>query len=243
MKVDAMYDVSFWEPPDWRKESSFDPLFLAVVGASLVLLAMLAWFSWNFQTRLTLKGRILTMTAANDRIAKQADRVRAMRRELETWKRTAAALEWKHRARILWCRQLAAFQRTVPDAILLSNFNYTSRVESVPITALGVGNGSAAEKAGSNRKSRRKPQLVPVITGQVILSGIGFGRDAAEAINRFSRSLQLDSELKNWISKAEILDVGPAQTSGMLEGGDGAKAFTLECDYKPIRWFYVPKTK
>jgi len=220
------FDVNFWEVPDWRRESTLDPRFVVFVAACLLTAAMLALLSVEFRRSMVLRSKILEVQARNERIQKDADLVRKMRADLQLWDSILEALEYKHRTRILWCRHLAAIARIVPPAVFLESLNLRSRVVE-------------EEEETVDPKTKKKiKRIVPRLYCELAIRAVAVGENAAETATTFSRAFVADSEIGPLLESAHLEGVVAATGTDLPAG---AQRFTILCEYKPLRWFDVPK--
>ncbi len=221
-----LYDLNFWQTPDWRRESSLDPRFLAVVLCCLVLVGLLGLLSWRYRQFVTLGAQIAVIQAKCDKVESTAAEVNRQRACIRNWQRVLRGLDHKRRVRLLWCRQLAALQRLIPDSLIFSSVGFSSQqTEIVP------------ENAKKDKSGR--PKRIPVIVGELTLRGIALGPTASEDIAWLSRNIERDPILGPLLESARLDTVASATDD--LKTGAVQKSFTIFCTYKPIRWFDVPK--
>lgn len=247
------YDLSFWNLPDWERESSIDPKFLAGIAAALLLLLMLATFSWSLRGLQSRRVELGTVTAQNRKVIDKAAEVQRQMACTRRWEELLGQLDSKGRTRVVWCRQLASLTGLVPDSMVLHEVTLRSqRAEAVadkgPAPAVApaapaapaAGSTSSAAAAPARRPAPTKTTKIQVIQCELTIKGVVRGADASEQINTFSRSLERHAELGALLDFAKLKNVAPE--AGGDEKAPG-KQFTIQCRFKPIRWFDEPAPK
>jgi Tfp pilus assembly protein PilN len=209
-----VHDLSFWEGPDWRRESTFSPNFL--MGAILCLFAVVALgvTSYQFTTKLRLKGRLAALEGDNKRVVQRAERIRALKSKIEMWDGHMAALQKREDGRIVWSRQFEALWSLVPDDLVFNQLalNSTETTEEV-------------EKKVGGRTAKIK---IPKVRYTLTITGMARGEDAQRTITTFSDRLPLHPVIARHLESRELKQISDAR-----EGGD-RKSFTIMCTYKPL---------
>lgn len=210
------YDVSFWQSPDWQRESSMNPTFLVfigLVGLTLVVLAVVGGLKSKLQavktemTRLEIKG---------DESAGAIAEIQRQKACIRRWSEALKSLENINRNRLLWSRQLESFALSIPEDMRLSVL--TIRNVEVP---LEPEEGSTAGKAAT----RYGTQYEMAFQGQVL------GEQAGAIIRAFSRDIREAPGLGMYLERIRL--------SGETPLGDqevAGKSFVLNGWYRPLDW-------
>jgi hypothetical protein len=234
------YNLSFWSTPDWRRESSTDPKFLAAMGAALVVLAGLTALSWGYQGLQGKRRELATVTAQNKKIIEKAQDIERQIACSRRWQEILGKLECKGRARILCCRQLAALQALVPEAMVLQEVSFRSQRTEM-VTPVKPAAEALPEKEGESSSKRRaappKVTKTPIIQCEMTVKGVVRGNEAEKTVTGFSRALERDAEIGPTLDYVKLRSVTPEL--GAEEKVPG-KQFVILCRFKPVRWFDEP---
>jgi Tfp pilus assembly protein PilN len=208
------HNLSFWREPDWRRESTVSPIFLAIIVLSMFVLVALAFTSYVFSSRLGTKSEYDRLINENAKIAARAKVVQDYKTRIAQWQSYLDELDARERNRIVWSRQFEALQSLVPNEIVLSQLALRStRVKEDPTTAGGV------PAAGA------EPKVVTRYTLTIL--GVAYGDNVQGIISRFAESLAQQPEIGRYLENRELRDI---------RGGDAetGTTFTIVCTYKPI---------
>jgi len=222
-----LYDLNFWQEPDWQQESSVDPNFLIVVGfCVLVMLAgiLLLFSLLEVQSRRTDINNLEFAVEQKRPAATEVERQQAC---IQLWKRALASLEEQSQRRIVWCRQLAALQSLVPGSITLE------RVSLDTMNMKAVAPGTRNPAAG-----RSVPQEISLTQYTMTITGVARGDNSEKLITAFSRALPTQSELSPYLTSVELTSVVPEPQTGERQGPSG-KEFVIICRYKPFQMDYA----
>ena len=207
-----MHNISFWEEPDWRRESTLNPNFVMVVVAALFLVVGLGAVSFAYTSRHSVESELSGLQSQNSEIESLAENLRKQQQRRNEWRRVLDKLETKRDKRLLISRQLEALHRAVPPEIVLEGLEI--RAESV-------------EVPGAEGK-KEKEALRYVMS----LSGVASGPRAQAAITGFANRLRpgADSVIGARLLSSELKNI-----SGGRNLGETNKNFTIVCTYKPVQ--------
>jgi len=204
------HNLSFWQEPDWRRESTVSPVFLSGVVIALALVGLLAYISFVFTGNMARRSDFNQIAGDNQQIAARSEAVKEQQKMINLWQNHLAALQNDAASTIVWSRQLEALQSMVPDDIVLSQLSLRSeevRDESGP-------------RAPSAPKETKLRYVVTVI-------GAAFGEDAQRTITRFSEQLTFHPEIDRYLQNRELKNISDtSETAGTR--------FTMICTYKPM---------
>jgi len=220
------YDLNFWEEPNWRRESSVDPLFAVLVGGCLfILLALVltAWLMVGLQVRKSELGvlelEVEEDTEAVEEVHRQMDCMRV-------WREALAEVDVRRRKRVVWSRQLNALQSLVPDAIVLRRL-------SLSCTEVEEDDKKASAAKSRSGKGKKPPTMLS--NYELRIQGVAHATNAEALIATFSRVLPEHPELAPHLDTVELTSVTPDRKHRPGEGDPG-KEFMIVCRYKPIKW-------
>jgi hypothetical protein len=208
------HNLSFWSEPDWRRESTVSPIFLAVIILSMFLLVALAFTSYVFSSRLATKSDYDRLVSENNKIVAQARVIKGYKSRIKQWQVYLDELDEREKKTIVWCRQFEALQTLVPNQIVLSQLALRSeRIKEDPVIAGQVPTAGVVPKV----KTRYTLTIL----------GVAYGENAQRVISQFSESLTRQPEIDRYLENRELRDI---------RGGDPktGTTFTIVCTYKPI---------
>ena len=203
-----VHDLSFWSEPDWRRESTLSPVFVMAVFLCLIALAGIAYTSVVFSGKISRTYALGKLEAGNERIKRQAFKVKAARAELAMWRENRAALTELEAERVIWSRQLDALRRIIPDPVTLKLI--ACRLERVSVAA-------------ATPDTPPVPQRRYVVT----MNGVAQGKEAYRAIPAFADRLQRDPEIGPYLYRATLKNMSGSP-------GDDETQFTIICEYQPL---------
>lgn len=218
-----MHNLSFWDEPDWRRESTLNPNFLMGVVIALFLIAALAVASIAYSSSSSLEGRLSALQAQNQRIADQAQEVRTQKEKLNLWNEVLARLEQMERQRFVISRQLEALYEAVAQSPEIQFETLEMHIETVQVEgAEGKGNGQGNGKGQKETKVRYAMSL----------NGFATGEGAQQIITEFWKRLrpgggEADSVIRRLMGNTELKGI-----TGV--GDENVKNFSIVCTYKPI---------
>ena len=227
------YDLNFWPELDWRRESSIDPRFLAAVGASAVMLAVFAAWSFLYSSLQAARNERARTIAANEKIKGIAVEVTRKNEMIRYWQGIEARLQRKPKVRMPWSRQLAALTEVVPDSVIISSVTVRSNPVKVDVPdVISPKPGVAAAPAARRLPGRAKTGLR--LQYDLTLTGAAVGDSADDVVSRFSREIPQHSEIGPWLESVELTSLQPDMNAFAHQPG---KKFSIVCRYKPLDWY------
>ncbi len=206
------HNLTFWSPPDWRRESTVSPVFVAVVVLSLFLVGTLAYASFVFTSKLSRQFELDQITAQNGEIAAQAGEVMEQQQKTKSWQDKVKLLRQESQLRVLWSRQLEALQELVPSNVTFSQMALRSEEMRITLPTRGP---------GGEKMEEIKTRYILTITG------VAFGDNQQKSITDFAEKLPQHPEIGRYVQNRELRNI----SAGDAE--DGTR-FTLVCTYIPI---------
>jgi type II secretory pathway pseudopilin PulG len=212
----VQYDLSFWECPNWKREGSISPTFLALVGACLMAILAVAILSWSFLRLQGTRENLSRIQAQNSEAAAATAEIKRQQDCVRLWDKALAELDKEARSRITFCRQLAALQSIVPDDIVLGRLSVTSTEARV-----------RKEKGG---KDEGFVEVTELRYGLGI-SGSAYGDQAEQLITALSREMATHPELARELETVQLTSVTPL-TRQRSDAPPG-KAFSIIARFTP----------
>ena len=230
------YDLNFWPEVDWRKESSLDPRFVAVIGVCVLLLGIAAFWSVRYAAAISQRSELASLKVANERLAVKSANVTRQQECINYWKELEAALNQKKGMRMPLSRQLAAFAAVLPDTIILHAISFRSQTSSFDFSEIAPPKRAVA---GAAPKAPARMKMEPFLQYECVINGIAKGGNAEEDLTRLSRQLSETREIAPWVDSVELTRLeGSEQTASTTgEALETAKTFTLVLKYKPVDWY------
>jgi hypothetical protein len=202
------HDLSFWEEPDWRRESTVSPVFLGIVVISLLLVSLLAYMSYIFTGNIGRRAELNRIAGENLKIADRAEEIKEEKKMVNLWQSHLDALKEQSAKAMVWSRQFEALQSMVPEEIVFSQLSLRSE--------------EARDESGP-RSKEKETKYRYVLT----LIGTAFGPESQRAITRFSEQLVFHPEIDRYLQNRELKNI--SETSDTL-----GTRFTLICTYEPM---------
>lgn len=210
------HDLSFIDQPDWRRESTVSPTFLAAIIFCLFLAAGIGGVFYAYSEKLGRSYRLSAVRSSNDAIAERAGQIAQYNEQLAVWEQNLAAVQELRDQRLLWSRQLHSLWNMVPDDIILTQLSITAH--AVRDAPAGAGRrGDAASQA----PPRERLQYTMTITG------VARGERAQEVITGFADRIPYDREIGRYLLSRELKNI-----SGGAD--DEEKSFTIVCVYNLV---------
>jgi len=209
-----MHNLSFWEEPDWRRESTLNPNFIMGVIIALFAIAGLGVVSFTYTSTVSLSGELSGMKVRNEEIASKAEKVKLQKERTRMWTEVLEKLENMRRKRLVLSRQLAALQAAVPSAIVLDSIGFhVVRVD--------------AEMAPATTGAKENET---VLRYGMSVSGSASGDNAQAAIVAFANRLRpgADSVIGRRLLSSELKNISGGR------GNQNTKSFRIECTYKAV---------
>lgn len=210
------YNINFKEPVDWKKESSINPIFLAVAagcGVILVVFILLGWLKDDIKNK---ENALLQLNDRNKAREEAVVKIKELKKEVGVLKSATDFLDYRERRRLVICNQLSHWLDVMPADTYFNSFYIRSQ--------------EVADKKVLKVK-------IPVkIRYSIKIDGWVETVQPIKTITDFSDSLANH----NYFSKKLLLDSRKASPGGWFaktkNGNESAKnfSFTLEVNYKPI---------
>lgn len=223
------YDLNFWPEPDWQRESSVDPYFLLVLFLALLMVVCVGLAAWNAMGIQHRRGELLALEIHIGKTARAAAEVQRQLDCLALWDQVTRRLEACASGRPVLCRQLAAIQSLVPEAVTLTRLS----LDSVDSRAEGARPATPAPGEGAETRVRAPKENVQTRYVMTI-TGVARGANAEQVITEFSRAIPMHADLRPLLSTVELTSVvTESRMSGRDEAAGPGKEFVIVCRYKP----------
>lgn len=207
------YSITFWQAPNWQREGSLNPKFLAVVGVIAFLLIALGVFGGMKADLAAAESERANYEFRLEQISADVKEIRRQRGCIQIWEEALEAVEGVTRNRILWSRQLETLGRTIPESMILSQFRAQTSSARLPQEE----SNSEEERYGTRYKLQ--------------LEGRVQHARASSVIGRFSAEAQITPGFAELIEKIELSRENPLDS----DLGPG-KEFSLTALYRIIDW-------
>jgi hypothetical protein len=151
-----MNELSFWEVPDWGRESSLNPNFVMAVIILLFVVIGIGIYSMAYRKIVPLKEQEKTLKSALKDEKAFVDGIKKLEALETTWSEKLELLE-DHRVPLYWSRQLQAYQdviaNDISEVLMVSDMAFNKRVKMV---APQEGNKRGGKKRGGGQKSQKE---------------------------------------------------------------------------------------
>lgn len=214
------YNLSFWDEPNWKKESSIDPVFL--ISACAVALAVTAFGVWNWRAGInrSLESELNGLNAENAKLTPAYEKITAKQEELKKWEDILLEFKAIEEQRIVWSQQLQAIQGAIPETMILNKILIDAK--------------SIIKKPKDPKKAKLGAESVKSLYTLTLTGSCKEDvdlREAKQLILSFVEYLPKASGLENYISKAEY------------DSSSSGRSFQINCDYYPVNWTLKPAEK
>lgn len=215
-----MHDLSFWQEPDWKRESTLNPNFLMAVIIALFIVAGIAMTTFANRARSQTSETLNNLKSQLETIKPTADELKAMQADIALWQGHLDTLSGNPDGTILWSRQLESLQRLVPPAI---------RLNKLEIRAEQVREKLPADSAAG----RPMPVILIKTVYHLRLQGEAIGKDAQGIITDFAQAIASDSVIGDRLKNYEVQNITELRSSSENEESLG-KSFVFSCAYKEM---------
>ena len=214
------HDLNFWSEPNWRRESTINPVFLMVIIFGLFAVAGFAVTTVVLSGRGAVKEQLAELQAQNAEIEQKAEVLRRYQTRMKTWQEYIALLEHLRAQRVLWSRQLEALQALVPETMTLRTLNLKGDRLTVELEE------DEPPPKGKKKEPKTQMQMRYVLN----ISGIAEGARAQEIITEFSRQLSRDPVISRRLQSRELKNI----SGNVSREGKSVHTFTIVCTYEPV---------
>lgn len=146
-----MNELSFWEVPDWGRESSLNPNFVMAVIILLFIVIGIGIYSMAYRKIVPLKEQENTLKSALKDEKAFIDGIKKLEALETTWNEKLELLD-NHQVPLYWSRQLQAYQdviaNDISEVLMISSMDFNKRVKMVEASAGG--------KRGGKKKSQKE---------------------------------------------------------------------------------------
>ena len=122
-----LYDLNFWEEPDWSRESSINPLFSFVATLCLFIVIGLG-LVFAEKGKLQTKINELDMVKQqNMPIKPKAEKTSTVKKEIADWQKAVDVYRQLDTKNFAWSSQLETIERLIPDQIIITSLSMTTQ--------------------------------------------------------------------------------------------------------------------
>ncbi len=215
-----MHNLSFWQEPDWKRESTLNPNFLMAVIIALFVVASIAMTTFANRSRSHTLESLDNLKTQLESIKTAADELKAMQADIALWQGHLDTISGNSNESILWSRQLEALQRLVPAEIRLTNLEI--RAEQV------------REKLPADSAAGRPMPVVLIKTVYHLrLQGEALGQDAQATITDFAQKIASDNVIGDRLKHYEVQNISEMRSSSENIPSPG-KTFVFSCVFKEL---------
>lgn len=166
-------DLSFWEPPDWKREASISPVFLGAVAVVVILLAAGVYVMNLYNQLDSIKSDTAAIQSYLDENKVEVERYRKKQQLVQLYEASVRKpLHWKNQNRQLMSQLLMDLIGAVPDNVTLSVLSISSEQKSF----------SKNEKAEAKKYSSNKERMHQPMFYRLQLEGQAFGKTQQEVM-------------------------------------------------------------
>ena len=175
-------DVSFWEPPNWKKESSISPVFLGLVAVIGVIIALGFYYGLLIQSENNYKNIISSNKRENLFIQKQYGDLKQAQEYTAFLKKSILNPLIQQQGKILFVSSLMQeLQQNLPKSIVLNKISFD---------AFNYASTKKGEKA--------------VLRYRVILKGHAVGNNSENIVGDFVKQLRGTDQFKEKLISVAI---------------------------------------
>lgn len=174
----SLYDLNFWEEPDWSRESSVNPVFIFVTTVSVLVVVALALVTAENRKLQAKVSELQTINVQNAPLKPKAAQSVKLKKQVDEWERAVKYYDELAYKNFAWSSQLEKIQRLIPDNILITSIKMSTR------------------RADDTMCSQNKYPL-PAWAATVSLQGVASGLEPYQSITTFFDNLGRDEQLSN----------------------------------------------
>lgn len=225
------YNLDFWPPIDWRRESSIDPRFLIAAAVCILAIGALAYVSICYTAVQSSKTELARLTGEITRTQDEANEVKRQQECDKYWQDLKAKIVGKELGRMPVSTILSMTEPDIPDTVTLNRLSVRSLYPKVELPDLNP----PKKTTTSTTKAPLKPKTVMKLQYELVLSGVAYGDTAEDVISRFSRIHENPkAHLAPLLESATLSSMEPYESP--IKGVFGKK-FTIVCKLKPLEWY------
>ncbi len=216
------YNINFWHPPNWQRESSINPKFVMVVIISIFLILSFSLYSIIENQRNSSAKELAILQEQVEQLKPQVEHLEHLKRETDRWTGMLNKLNEKSKHRIFWSRQLEALQQLTPDSITLGNLNVRNEILRIETPVPRTGQGPPPP-----------PKIEYKTVYHLHIDAIAHGQNINQEIADFAESIGHSKIIGEKLQGYEIRNI--SEYSGPdRELYPEAQSFVLNCTYKPL---------
>jgi len=201
-------DVSFWELPDWRKESSISPVFIGLITTVVAILISGLYYFSLVQTEQTYLDRIKLNESQNQSLLNKFNDLKQIQVYTEFMNKSILNPLLQQQEKILFASTLfQEFQDKLPDSIVLNKFSFDAFK-------------SAVTKKGSK----------PALRYRLLLKGYAMGSNSENIVGNFVKKLRSPNQFKDTLVSVSIQ--GRLNKVYSQELSNFKTVFSIDCTFE-----------
>ena len=175
-------DVSFWEPPNWKKESSISPVFLGLVAVTVVIIVLGSYYGLLIQSENNYKNIISSNKRENVFIQKRYVDLKQAQEYTTFLKKSILSPLMQQQGKTLFVSSLMQeFQQVLPKSIVLNKISFDAFNSADP---------KKGKKAG--------------LSYRLILKGYAIGNNSRNIVGDFVKQLRNNDQFKEKLISVAI---------------------------------------
>ena len=175
-------DISFWEPPNWKKESSMSPVFVGLLAVIVAIAIVGLYYLFLIQTTERYTYDLKSETAESLTLQKQYADLKQVQEYTVFLNKSILNPLIQQQGKILFASSLIQeFQKNQPKSIVLNKFSFDAFK-------------SAVTKKGSKAGLRYR----------VILKGYAIGNNSENVVGDFVKKLRSQNQFKEKLISVAI---------------------------------------
>lgn len=198
------FDLSFWDEPNWTRESTLSPFFIMTAIAATFLVAGIALAAGAARELSVSRAQLEALNQQNNGLKASAAKAAKMKAQIDRWDKVLKTFDGLATKNLLWSCQLEALQKSVPDDVTLET-----------MTVSGSRKGDTTDNTGK--------LTLPAWQYSLVMTCLAVGENPQESINTFLDNLSHDPLLSTLMTP-ELRET--------VTRADGSKKFKLICTYQ-----------
>ncbi|MCK5835402.1 MAG: hypothetical protein KAG98_06695 [Lentisphaeria bacterium] len=201
-------DVSFWEPPNWKKESSISPVFLGLVVLIVTVVVLSFYFGLLIQSENNYKSIISSNKHGNLVIQAKYSSLKKVRAYTSFLNQSIITpLTEQQNKPVFVSALMQEFQKNIPKSIVFDKFSFD------------------AFKSASPKKGKKSG-----LRYRVILRGYAIGNNSENIVGDFVKQLRMEDQFKEKLISVAIQ--GRLNKVFTKENSTFKTTFSIDCTFE-----------
>ena len=163
-------DVSFWEPPSWKKESSISPVFLGILGLAVLVFLAIGYYVTLLQSQSSLESAYKFATQENKSLSSEYGVLVELDKYTKYMNESVLGeLKYRRNSNFLVSQLYQQLEASIPNDMVLTEVSFD---------------------AFNDFKGKKKKDTVGCLRYRVIIKGYSFGVSPTSNIGRYAKFLR-----------------------------------------------------